>query len=293
MSEIADETTERNKTGAGQPIAFAEFLQSTPPSIEMTILDLFEDAPGPLKALHTPQLLLHCDSAICAGVRTHRRVDDAPSFKADMVQIRNVFIEYICSNCREKRKYFALHIKSLGANTKNPGRAYKFGENPPFGPKTPPRLITLLGDQWPIFLKGRRCEFQGLGVGAFSYYRRVVEHQKGRILDEIIRVSERIGVEVAVIDVLKTARSETQFSKSLSMVKNAIPQALLINGHNPLTLLHSALSDGLHDRTDEHCLELAHDIRIVLADLSERLSQALKDEAELNTAVSRLMKVKE
>jgi hypothetical protein len=96
-----------------------------------------------------------------------------------------------------------------------------------------------------------------------------------------------------VIVSLEAAKSENQFTKSISMVKEAIPQALLINGHNPLTLLHKALSDGLHDRSDERCLQLAHDIRVVLADPSERISQSLKGEAELNTAVSKLMKVKD
>jgi len=49
------------------------------------------------------------------------------------------------------------------------------------------------------------------------------------------------------------------------------------------------LSDGLHLRSDEHCLEIASSIRVILAELSERLAQALKDEAELNKALSRLM----
>jgi hypothetical protein len=45
----------------------------------------------------------------------------------------------------------------------------------------------------------------------------------------------------------------------------------------------------LHQRSDEQCLEIASSIRVVLAELSERLAQALKDEAELNKALSRLM----
>jgi hypothetical protein len=188
-------------------------------------------------------------------------------------------------------KTFSL-FASCEADSEDVGKAFKFGERPPFGPNTPNRLLKLLGDQKEIFLTGRRCEFQGLGVGAFSYYRRVVENQKVRILDEIIKVATKIGQNGAIVP-LEAAKKENQFTKSISMVKEAIRQALLINGHNPLTLLHKALSDGLHDRSDEHCLQLAHDIRVVLAELSERLSQALRDEAELNTAVSRLMKVKE
>jgi hypothetical protein len=47
------------------------------------------------------------------------------------------------------------------------------------------------------------------------------------------------------------------------MVKHGIPQARLINGHNPLTLLHNALSAGLHEQSDETCLELAQAVRVV------------------------------
>jgi hypothetical protein len=172
------------------------------------------------------------------------------------------------------------------------GSCYKFGEYPPYGPPTPARLIRLFGSQRETFLKGRRCEIQGLGIGAFIYYRRVVETQKNQILTEIIKVATKIGAPADMIATLETAKSEIQFSKALTLAKNAIPPALLINGQNPLTLLHSALSVGVHEQTDERCLELAHDVRVVLAELAERLGQALKDEAELNQAISRLIQAK-
>jgi hypothetical protein len=173
------------------------------------------------------------------------------------------------------------------------GTAYKYGELPPYGPPTPARLIRLFGRDREIFLKGRQCENHALGIGAFVYYRRVVESHKNQILDEVIRVSKKIGAPSEMLAALEAAKAEIQFSKALALVKNAIPQALLVNGHNPLMLLHSALSVGLHDQTDESCLALAHDVRVVLIELAERLAQALKDEAELNTAISRLLHVKQ
>jgi hypothetical protein len=172
------------------------------------------------------------------------------------------------------------------------GRCYKFGEIPSYGPPTPSRLIKLIGPDRETFLKGRQCENQGLGIGAFVYYRRVLENQKNRILDEIIKVGRALAIPDDSIRRLEAAKAESQFSKALSSVKDALPQTLMINGQNPLTLLHSALSDGLHDKTDEHCLEIASCIRVVLAELSERLAQALKDEAELSKALSKLMSVK-
>jgi hypothetical protein len=79
---------------------------------------------------------------------------------------------------------------------------------------------------------------------------------------------------------------------AVESVKHALPQALMINGHNPLTLLHAALAESLHTRPDEDCLTLAMSIRVILSELTERLGQAHKDEAELKQAVSRLLAVK-
>jgi len=166
----------------------------------------------------------------------------------------------------------------------------KLGENPPFGPFTSPRLISLIGGDREIFLQGRRCENQGLGIGAFAYYRRVVENQKSKILDNIIKAAEKTRTSPEMIAALRKAKDQTQFKRAVEDVKDAIPESLLVDGHNPLTLLHSALSDGLHARTDEECLDLAQTIRLVLGDLADRISQALKDDRELNEAISRLMK---
>jgi len=109
---------------------------------------------------------------------------------------------------------------------------------PPFGPPVPPRVITLIGPDRDSYLKGRRSETQALGIGAFAYYRRVMENQKNRLLDEIIRVAQRTNAKQATIGLLKDAIKETQFSKAVDMVKDAIPESLLVHGHNPLTLLH-------------------------------------------------------
>ena len=73
-------------------------------------------------------------------------------------------------------------------------------------------------------------------------------------LDQIIKVSELLNAEPELLQELVLAKKETQFSKAVENVKHGMPQALLINGHNPLTLLHSALSEGLHAQTDEQCM---------------------------------------
>jgi hypothetical protein len=103
-------------------------------------------------------------------------------------------------------------------------------------------------------------------------------------------VAERLGAPPETLTLFATAEKETQFSKAIDQIKGAIPQSLLINGQNPLMLLHSALSEGIHNKSDEECLELATSIRLVLIELADRIAAALKDEAGLRDAVNRLLK---
>jgi hypothetical protein len=276
------------------PISFAEFLASVPPSQPTKVSDVcnVKSVPGGPQwhEITIPQLQLNCTSNECNGLRFFRFKEGERSIPVGKYG-KLTYFTYICPNCRQVEKIFAFHVSVqddfFGTGG---GQCYKFGEHPPYGSPTPNRLLKLFGKDSKIFLKGRQCENHALGIGAFGYYRRVVESHKNQILDEIIKVAKKIAPEM--VEPLEAAKREHQFLKAIDSVKDAIPQGLLINGHNPLTLLHSALSEGLHAQTDEQCLELAHHVRVVLTELVERLGQALKDEAELNTAISRLMKPK-
>jgi hypothetical protein len=288
MSDEEQTVREESKSST-----LSEFLESTPPGSVTLLSELTEPrhyANGNIAGYEfaNPDIQLHCGSDTCNRTLFFRATTSRPDLPKGKWHF--FYVTYRCSNCQATEKVFSLAAQR-GDTTG--GQCYKFGELPEYGPPTASRLIKLIGPDREAFLKGRRCENQGLGIGAFSYYRRVVENQKNRILDEIIKVADRVGASKESIAELQQAKAETQFKKALSNVKASMPQSLLINGHNPLTLLHSALSDGLHDRSDEHCLELASSIRIVLAELSERLAQALKDEVELNRALTRLMTPRE
>lgn len=271
-----------------QRMSFQEFLMECPPGDEQDVSDLMDvkntGRGMTSRGLATPAIQLHCGGDVCGGeVMVFRSTDSA---WPEPNTLSYHFISYECSNCQTTSKTFALEVRwdRKGAA----GSCRKLGESPAYGPPTPSRLISLIGPDKEDFLKGRRCENQGLGIGAFAYYRRIVENQKNRILKEIVKVAERVGEEEAAKK-LEVAIAETQFSKALEDVKDAIPQALLIEGHSPLKLLHRATSRGLHELDDAKCLELATDIRRVLAELSNRLAQTLKDDKELKGSVSRLM----
>jgi hypothetical protein len=53
--------------------------------------------------------------------------------------------------------------------------------------------------------------------------------------------------------------------------------------------LHAALSEGVHNLTDDECLIRAEDACIVLGELAERIESALKDDTTVKDALKRLL----
>ena len=163
---------------------------------------------------------------------------------------------------------------------------------PAFGPPLPARLFKMAGADGELLRKGRRAENQSLGIGAFVYYRRVVENQKDRLLGEIRKAAERLEADGELLDSIDLAIKETRFSEAIKLVKDAIPDGLKVQGDNPLTLLHRVLSRGVHGLDDRECLERAQAVRRVLTELVLNISQVTKDERELTDAVKKLRSVK-
>ncbi|MDI7226907.1 hypothetical protein QMM92_19730 [Leptospira santarosai] len=290
MNKITSKVCMAGADKASEEVSLSDFLESYPPSQFLTIKNLYrvsKDSYGLVSwVLLCPELRLHCSSEACNGMRFFRCTNN---YILKENEERTLFLTYQCSNCQKSPKLFSLF---LIAQESQKGKAYKFGELPLYGSPTPSKLIKLIGPDREVFLKGRQCENQGLGIGAFIYYRRVVENQKNRILTEIKKVAQKTGLRSEKYAIFDDAIKETQFSRAIDLVKDALPESLLIDGRDPLKLLHGALSEGVHNHEDEECLEIAHSIRIVLAELSERISIALKDENELKNAINLLDKRK-
>jgi hypothetical protein len=266
------------------------FLENTPPDTYVSVVDLKFGTDG--RYIETPDIMLYCENTDCCGERNFKC---GSSLFVDSTW-RYEFLTYTCRNCASRVAKFAIaFLWTDRPSTTSAGRAtcIKLGQVPAFGPQTPARLITLIGPDREIFLQGRRAESRGLGIGAFAYYRRVVENQKKRIIAEIAKVAKLLGANTETNALFVAAMNETRFSESLAMVKDVIPQTLMIGGQNPLSLLHTALSRGLHnpEMTDAHCLQLAQGIRTILAELAERASEALKNDKEIQSAISLLMAV--
>jgi len=286
------EKTKKAKTANDSSVmSWEDFLQDHPPGgpveVSKCVQLCLEMNSPPYTGVSTPQLNIHCPGPKCNRKMFFTCADRPVGIKPG--ETKEIFLKYTCRNCWQYSKIFAVSVRR---SKEGEGvEVYKFGEYPPFGPPVPSRVLRLVQSDHALFMKGRQCENQGLGIGAFTYYRRVVEGQWTRLIDEILKVVEAVNAPKEIFDSLNAAKGQQQLSKAIKEIQPGIPAVLLINGHNPLFLLHSALSQGLHNFSDEDCLDLAKKIRIVLVEFAEKLDHALKDEKELKDAINRLSQV--
>lgn len=269
--------------------AWREFLESTPAYVERRfediVVDLTPNGTGYLWGFRSPRIQLYCE--VDDGVRWC----DAVNGEIRCEHYGNWFLRYSCRDCGQWSKTFALIVSPEVAPDKSRTvNAMKLGEYPPFGSHLAKRLQALLSEtDLELYRKGLRTEREGHGIGAAAYYRRVVEDQWKALVTKLRDAAEKLGTAEDKLRIFDEALAQQQFSAAVDLLKEAVPPKLLIlDGRNPLTLLHRPLSIQLHMLTDQQCLQQAADIRVVLNETFDNISRVLSEDETLKAAVNRL-----
>ena len=304
-------------------LSFQDFIENAPPGEPRRVTGLRKLGEqstrknvGSVFHVEFSDVRPRIDCPVCQGVRAYKKGEyftPSPSSlvettikvsEFDRVQrgrpesMGHISLDFLCPECSEGWKTYHLLVQSEEGSYPGHQPEYSFkskewlaiktGEFPSFGGKLPNALLRGLGKvDGQLMTKGKRCENQGLGVGAFAYYRQVVESQRDFLIDQIIKVAEHTNPEL-VADLGKAKRT-FQFSDSIDVIKDLIPNAVYIKGENPFSVLHKALSRGLHGAlNDQDCLELAVAIRLVLVHLFEQVRAVTSAEDKLTDALNKL-----
>jgi hypothetical protein len=173
-------------------------------------------------------------------------------------------MSFRCTHCTAKTISFLIHIEDLA----DPGRSgfslTKAGQWPSIRPEIDRCLETALGEvSAGLYKKGLTAEAHNFGIGAFAYYRRVAESTTQKLLQNLRTYAQGNGA-TEVLAALDSVQNETQEAKRINAVKDLLPPALRPDGMNPLGTIYQALSGGLHEQSDEDCLEKAQGLRTAL-----------------------------
>lgn len=275
-----------------EAISWQIFLASTPPNVARLVAAEYPHVrtSGGRDYAEAKFVDVNLWCRKCGGERQFAPTTTSEEFAVSTV--KSFFLHYRCKNCGGDAHSFSLRLGPRPA----PGLAtvFKYGQVPNFGIRISASLKKLLsGDDRDLFNKGLLAEDGGLGIGAFSYYRRVLDNQRVKIFDRVIDAAKMLGGDNALIDELTKAKTERQFTRAVEPLKQALPQFLYIEGHNPLTLLYDAVSNGMHAETDGECLTSAQTIRTLLEHLLLKADEALQSDDVVKGAVNKLLEAKQ
>lgn len=224
--------------------------------------------PSEMNKIPKPPINMICRD--CGGYQTFNMVNEYQEFKRGInpnSADEKVRLSYLCQSCRDFTIQFQIYISP------ELDYIYKFGQYPAWEIKMDKNLERILDKHAQSFKKGLVCESQGYGIGAFSYYRRITEDIIDELIESItdlVEVSKKAEYEVA----LEKTKQTRVAQEKIDLVKDLLPSILKPNGTNPLAILHSELSNGLHAESDQTCLEMASNIKSILIFLINQIVQS-------------------
>lgn len=229
----------------------------------------------------------------CNKVRPFHNLDDRRVifYFTGRARNLNILAEFQCVSCKTHKKTFCIVIDSIdGTDTEDANCEYlitKAGEYPqkPLGKNKD--LEKFFKDEREIYRKASVCLDNGYGIGAFVYFRRLIENSINSLLEMIEKDD---GADEKIKNAILELKKESPMSDKIAIAKNALPLTLYVQGKNPLGSLYKILSEGVHSLTDEECLKRARVVQNCLVYLIGGLAENKRKKAmfgeDLNLLIS-------
>jgi len=194
-------------------------------------------------------------------------------------------VEYFCQSCGKFTRYFMLEF----GKDREGDYVMKVGQAPPWDIVPDQALEKMLGKRSDYYRKALVCESQSYGIGAFAYYRRIVEEIIDALLLEITDLVENDEQKEKYQKALEQTKKTKIAQDKIALVKELLPDSLRPGGMNPLSVLHEVLSEGLHGQTDNRCMELSSDVRGALEFLVNQTATTKVAKVTFTESMKRLL----
>lgn len=239
--------------------------------------------PATLDKIPKPPINMVCSK--CGSNQTFNMINSYSEFSSYVnapSRDQKVRLLYQCQSCRSFTRQFDVYISP------DLDYIYKFGQYPEWEIKIDKNLEKILDKHSKTFRKGLVCESQGYGIGAFAYYRRITEDIIDELLDSILDLIDEEHKAEYRVALEKTKQTRVTQDK-IDLVKDLLPSILKPNGMNPLGVLHSELSEGLHAESDQACLENANHIKSILTFLINQIIKSMESAKEFSESMKTLL----
>jgi hypothetical protein len=239
-----------------------------------------------LDQVDKPTIHMYCHA--CSSEQTFMMINEYyEGFEYSNVPLAGISVRaiYRCVGCSKYDRYFLIKFDEAREFV------MKVGQDPAWTIAVDRQLEQMLGSHTDTYKKGLICESQGYGIGAYGYYRRIVEEIIDQLLDEIVNLIPPTEQSTYVAALAK-AKSTHIAQEKIDLVKDLLPPSLRPEGLNPLSVLHDSLSAGLHSQPDERCIELAATTREALVFLVHQVLTHKKAAKTFTESIKKLLEKK-
>jgi hypothetical protein len=133
--------------------------------------------------------------------------------------------------------------------------------------------------------KAKVCMKDGLGIGAFAYFRRIIEKELLSIVNDIATLPDADPALKSLIEKHQKSNKPHLIYEELFPY---LPKSLQVLDDNPIKSLYSQASEGLHTLTEADCLARANQIELVLEFVIQKINEERSTVRDVRAALKQL-----
>jgi len=211
---------------------------------------------------------------------------DNKTFKLDLI----VHIHGICQSCKKNIEFLLKATSDKSWEERDSGITIllqKIGQFPGYDIE-PEQILQkyLTAEDVSNYKKALTTLSVNYGIGAYAYFRRIIENEIKRIIKDFSEL-EFDGVE-NVRQAYRNFESDHQMAKLIDVVNKYLPNSFKDLGDNPIRLLYEQLSGGIHQFSEEECIEKAKFIDVLLKYVIKKVNEEKYQIKEVREAMLKL-----
>jgi hypothetical protein len=193
-------------------------------------------------------------------------------------------LQFRCRNCG-RAQFFTWVVWTRDGAT---ARVMKVGQSPKMEITIPKEFDKALGERKALYVKGMTLRHNGYGIGAMTYFRRVIEDTTDDMLDLLEDTMKSTGADPGAIQAVQDAKKSKRFEDKVKIAADVMPAHLRPGGVNPFGDLYQLVSIGLHDLTDEECCDIVDAMDESLKFIYTQLKTHAEDAKAYKGAVAKI-----
>ena len=188
-----------------------------------------------------------------------------------------------CMHCKRYQVDFTLNIYEKNDEV----LIRKVGQYPPFSIIPDKEVSDFLTEEDNYFYRKALMNLSAsYGIGAFAYFRRIVENEIKRIVEYLSELN--IENSPLILEAYDKFKNDHQMSSLIESVYPHLPSSLKELGENPLKLLYGQLSIGIHTLSEEECMKRAIGIDEIFKFVIKQLNLEKYEKKSVIEAIKKL-----